>query len=59
VSFSVPEYYSEGKNYLRIGIGCTGGKHRSVTFAERLASAISKKNFKNVVINTIHRDIKK
>ena len=32
--FLLPAYYSEGKTYFRLGIGCTGGKHRSVCMAE-------------------------
>ena len=59
IEFSLPEYYQEGKNYLRIGIGCTGGKHRSVTFAERLGISLSEKNLKDVSISVIHRDIEK
>ena len=36
VEFLIPNYVAEGKNQLVIGIGCTGGKHRSVTLAGRL-----------------------
>ena len=35
VQFLIPNYVAEGKNQLVIGIGCTGGKHRSVTLAKR------------------------
>ena len=38
----IPLYKSEGKSYLNIGIGCTGGKHRSVASAEYLHSQIEK-----------------
>jgi UPF0042 nucleotide-binding protein len=34
----LPRYQAEGKSYLTIAIGCTGGKHRSVYIAERLAA---------------------
>ncbi len=59
IEFTIPEYYKEGKNYLRIGIGCTGGKHRSVTFAERLAISIAEKNIENISVSVLHRDIEK
>ena len=59
ISFTLPQYYVEGKNYLRIGIGCTGGKHRSVTFAERLAIGLADKKMENISISVMHRDIEK
>ena len=37
----LPRYAKEGKSYLTIAIGCTGGKHRSVYVAERLAGWLS------------------
>ena len=40
VEFLLPHYVAEGKNQLVIGIGCTGGQHRSVTLAEQLLSLI-------------------
>ncbi|MBQ9491677.1 MAG: RNase adapter RapZ [Firmicutes bacterium] len=55
INFLIPNYIHEGKNQLVISIGCTGGKHRSVT----IANEIYKKLFdsgRNVLIN--HRDIK-
>ena len=36
LNFLIPNYILEGKNQLVIGIGCTGGKHRSVTLANKL-----------------------
>ena len=36
----LPDYRSEGKNYLTIALGCTGGRHRSVAIAERLAAMV-------------------
>ena len=56
IDYSVPLYAKEGKSQLVIAFGCTGGKHRSVTFAE-LASAHLKKN--NYDCITVHRDIQK
>lgn len=38
LDFLIPEYQAEGKSYLTIGIGCTGGKHRSVAMAEAIAA---------------------
>ncbi len=55
-SFLIPNYIKEGKNQLVISIGCTGGKHRSVTLANELYSRLQKKG-NSVVIN--HRDIDK
>ena len=44
IQFLLPNYVQEGKNQLIIGIGCTGGKHRSVTLANRLFQHISRQN---------------
>ncbi len=56
IDFLLPEYKKEGKSHLSIAIGCTGGKHRSVTTVNKLAEFLSKKDF---TINTEHRDIEK
>lgn len=56
VEFLLPNYEEEGKNHLHIAIGCTGGKHRSVTFVNLLFDALKKLNY-NIVKN--HRDIEK
>ena len=53
--FLVPEYKAEVKKYLTIGIGCTGGRHRSVYIAERLAECMSFGS--GVSLNIHHRDI--
>lgn len=58
IFFLVPQYINEGKTYLTIAIGCTGGKHRSVTIANLLSSEISKKKYE-INLNTLHRDINK
>lgn len=55
--FLLPEYYKEGKHFFRIGIGCTGGQHRSVTFAEKLAQILIKKPLPYVAVSVVHRDI--
>ena len=56
IDTAVPLYAKEGKSQLTIAFGCTGGKHRSVTFAE-LISAHLKANKYNCV--AVHRDIQK
>ncbi len=56
-NFLFPEYHKEGKHYFRIGIGCTGGKHRSVAMAERLARELANLKIPQVVISVTHRDI--
>lgn len=57
VEFLIPNYISEGKTQLVIGIGCTGGKHRSVTLANELYEALKKTDSHGVRIE--HRDIGK
>jgi len=56
VRFLIPNYITEGKNQLVISIGCTGGKHRSVTIANALAKEMKKLPYGTKVE---HRDIKK
>jgi UPF0042 nucleotide-binding protein len=53
-AFLIPAYEREGKAYLSIAIGCTGGHHRSVVIAEELASRIRAAGFEPTVH---HRDI--
>ena len=48
----LPSYKREGKSVLTIAMGCTGGQHRSVAFAERLAHDLEK----NWQVNCSHRD---
>jgi UPF0042 nucleotide-binding protein len=55
--FLLPLYYLEGKNYFRLGIGCTGGRHRSVAFAEEISRLFAAKPVANTVVTVIHRDI--
>ncbi|HNX64673.1 MAG TPA: RNase adapter RapZ [Oscillospiraceae bacterium] len=56
IDFLIPLYVHEGKSQLVIAFGCTGGKHRSVTFAEQLFSYLKDKNVKARIS---HRDITK
>lgn len=56
IDFLLPEYKKEGKSHLSIAIGCTGGKHRSVTTVNKLADFLTDKDFN---INIEHRDIEK
>lgn len=53
LEFLIPKYKTEGKTMLTIGVGCTGGKHRSVCLAEKIYSEL-KKEHSNV--NISHRD---
>ena len=46
VDFLLPNYIAEGKNQLVIAIGCTGGKHRSVTLANALLEWFGGTNYK-------------
>ncbi|MBN2852195.1 MAG: RNase adapter RapZ [Clostridia bacterium] len=54
IEFLIPNYINEGKTQLVIGIGCTGGRHRSVTIADKLAD-ILKENGHRIIVK--HRDI--
>ena len=56
VGFLVPLYQKEGKSQLIIGVGCTGGKHRSVTFAEALYQFLAEQGYN---VRVVHRDISK
>jgi UPF0042 nucleotide-binding protein len=52
--YLLPKYIQEGKSYLTIAIGCTGGRHRSVAVAEKLGRALTEEGYKTRVS---HRDI--
>lgn len=56
ISFLIPNYVIEGKNQLVIGVGCTGGKHRSVSIANTLAKNLEKLPYG---MKVEHRDIEK
>ena len=57
INFLIPNYITEGKNQLIISIGCTGGKHRSVTLANELYRRLKRQNGYGIKIE--HRDIEK
>jgi len=54
--YLIPHYIGEGKSYLTIAIGCTGGRHRSVMMAESLKTALEKHGY---AAKAVHRDIEK
>ena len=56
LEFSLPLYVKEGKNQLVVAVGCTGGKHRSITFARKLGEFCEKLGYQPVVM---HRDAKR
>jgi UPF0042 nucleotide-binding protein len=55
LTFLIPQYVGEGKSYLTIAIGCTGGRHRSVMIAEALKKTIS--GLPGARVRVRHRDI--
>ncbi len=56
LSYLLPQYIEEGRTFLTLGIGCTGGRHRSVAIAESLKERFENKGY---AIRVIHRDIEK
>jgi UPF0042 nucleotide-binding protein len=55
LDFTLPYYIKEGRSYLTIGIGCTGGRHRSPAIVECLAKSLDSKY--GLAVNIVHRDI--
>ena len=55
LAFLIPNYIQEGKNQLIISIGCTGGKHRSVTLANKLYERMKAEG--HYGIKLYHRDV--
>jgi UPF0042 nucleotide-binding protein len=53
LGFLLPGYVGEGRHYLTIAIGCTGGRHRSVVIANEIAGFLEEKGFPRTVT---HRD---
>jgi UPF0042 nucleotide-binding protein len=53
----LPAYEQEGKAHLTIGVGCTGGRHRSVVVAEKLAQIYGERD--RFLVDVVHRDIEK
>ena len=56
LDFLLPRFMAEGKSYLSIGVGCTGGHHRSVAIAEALGEWFASSG---IEVNVVHRDIEK
>lgn len=56
VTYVLPGYRKEMKSYLTIGIGCTGGKHRSVAIGQRLSDDLEAAGYS---VETVHRDYKR
>jgi UPF0042 nucleotide-binding protein len=54
LAYLIPHYIREGKSYLTIAIGCTGGRHRSVTLSEELSRALARRGFH---VKVHHRDL--
>jgi UPF0042 nucleotide-binding protein len=52
--YLLPHYVAEGKSYLTVGFGCTGGQHRSVMMAEEMTKRLRKSGYK---VKALHRDI--
>jgi UPF0042 nucleotide-binding protein len=57
LDYLLPSYVREGKSHLTIGIGCTGGRHRSVVIAEHLAQLIEERG--EYLVDVVHRDVDK
>ncbi|HEY0827761.1 MAG TPA: RNase adapter RapZ, partial [Bacilli bacterium] len=55
MNFLIPQYIKEGKSQVVLGIGCTGGKHRSVAIAEYLGKVLG--NSETELVRVSHRDV--
>jgi UPF0042 nucleotide-binding protein len=55
LEFLVPAYVAEGKSHLTIAVGCTGGRHRSVTVADRIRRALERRD--DTIVRVKHRDV--
>jgi UPF0042 nucleotide-binding protein len=58
LSFLIPRYAAEGKTYFTLGVGCTGGRHRSVAITEELASRLEQENME-IDLFVRHRDVER
>ena len=54
LEFALPRYEQEGKSYLTLAIGCTGGRHRSVFIAEQSAELLRRQGW---TVNVVHREL--
>jgi len=52
--YLLPHYVEEGKSYLTVAFGCTGGQHRSVMMAEEMAKRLKKAGYR---AKALHRDM--
>jgi UPF0042 nucleotide-binding protein len=57
LDYLLPSYVREGKAHLTVGVGCTGGRHRSVVIAEHLASVYAERD--EYLVDVVHRDVDK
>ena len=57
LDYLLPAYEQEGKAHLTVGIGCTGGRHRSVVIAEHLADVYAARG--DLLVDVVHRDVDK
>jgi UPF0042 nucleotide-binding protein len=55
LDFLIPAYVAEGKSHLTIAIGCTGGRHRSITVADKIERRLRRRD--DVVVRVKHRDV--
>jgi len=55
LEFLLPAYVAEGKQHLTVAVGCTGGRHRSVTVADRIARELGNRD--DVKLRVVHRDV--
>ena len=55
LEFLLPAYVAEGKQHLTIAVGCTGGRHRSITVADRIAREVGDRD--DVKLRVVHRDL--
>ena len=55
VRFVLPRHQTEGRTYVTIAVGCTGGRHRSVMLANEVGAAMGKKGY---AVRVYHRDVK-
>jgi len=56
LAFLMPRFVKEGKTYVTVAVGCTGGRHRSVAIAHRLGEDLRKSGYR---VRTVHRDMTK